>query len=101
MSKSSPGAVRAATTKMCSDCPFGNSKAQRHMRNSLRPGRFSEICQSVWMGGYFPCHKTTTFDDDGELAYTPKERQCIGSLEFVTRIAANREAALARAEGGK
>ncbi len=76
--------------KMCRDCPFGNSKAQRHMRNSLRPGRFNEICQAVWMGGYFPCHKTTTHDDDDECIFTPKERQCVGSIEFVARAAENR-----------
>jgi hypothetical protein len=77
--------------KMCADCPFGSSKKQRHMRNSLMPGRFNEIAQSVWMGAYFPCHKTTTFDDDGELEPSKKQRQCRGALDFVARAAANRE----------
>jgi hypothetical protein len=80
-----------AMKEMCADCPFGSSKAQRHMRNSLRPGRFNEIAQSVWLGGYFPCHKSTTFDDDGDVQFTREERQCRGALEFVARAAANRE----------
>jgi hypothetical protein len=80
----------AAMEKMCEDCPFGTSKAQLHMRRSLRPGRFNEICQSVWQGGYFPCHKTTVFDDDGDTIYNPDERQCRGALEFVERAAENR-----------
>ena len=79
-----------AVDRMCADCPFGNSAKQRHMRNSLRPGRFNEIAQSVWAGAYFPCHKTTIFDDDGEVVPNPKELQCRGALEFVERAAANR-----------
>lgn len=68
------------------------------MRNSLRPGRFTEICQSIWQGGYFPCHKTTTFDDDGEVLPSQKERQCRGAVEFVARAAENRNRAESRAE---
>lgn len=72
--------------KMCSDCPFGGSKAQRHMRRSLRPGRFEEIAQAVWLGAFFPCHKTTEHDDEtGEALHTGRERQCAGSIQFVER----------------
>jgi hypothetical protein len=79
--------------EMCDSCPFGNSKEQRHMRNSLRPGRFDEIAQSVWQGAYFACHKTTNGeeDDEGNYIYTGKEKQCRGALEFVKRAAANRD----------
>jgi hypothetical protein len=77
--------------KMCSDCPFGPSKAQRHMRNSLKPGRFGEICQSVWQGAYFPCHKTTKFDDNDERIVGPHEKWCKGAVEFVERTAKGRE----------
>jgi hypothetical protein len=76
--------------KMCADCPFGHSKAQRHMRTSLRPGRFDEICQSIWAGACFPCHKTTTFDDDGDIAPSRKERECRGAVDFVARATMNR-----------
>jgi hypothetical protein len=81
----------APMKEMCADCPFGSSKAQLHMRHSLRPGRFNEICQSVWQGAYFPCHKTTEFDDEDEYRVGPKERECRGAIEFVERVAANRE----------
>ena len=80
-----------AMKEMCADCPFGSSKAQRHMRNSLRRSRFEEICQSVWAGGYFPCHKTTKFDDDGDLVPHKGEKMCKGALEFIERIAKQRE----------
>jgi hypothetical protein len=85
--------------EMCDDCPFGNSKAQRHMRNSLAEGRFDEICQSVWQGAFFACHKTTNGeeDDEGEYHYNGKEKQCKGSLEFVERIAEGRREAENRA----
>jgi hypothetical protein len=83
--------------KMCVDCPFGASKAQRHMRRTLRPGRFNRICQDVWAGSYFPCHKTTRFDDDGELMTNPNERQCRGALDFIDRARKNRDEARERA----
>ena len=77
--------------QMCDSCPFGTSKKQMHMRRSLRPGRFDEICQSVWQGAYFPCHKTTTFGDDNELLDRQKERQCFGALRFVRIASENRD----------
>lgn len=52
--------------EMCDDCPFGFSPKQKHMRRSLMPGRFNEICQSVFQGFAFICHKTTSHDDEGE-----------------------------------
>jgi hypothetical protein len=90
-----------ATEKMCADCPFGASESQRHMRRSLKPGRFNEIAQSVWMGAYFPCHKTTTFSDEGEgedLIDRHKERECIGAIEFVQRASRGRETGAWREE---
>ena len=83
-------AAATAMKEMCADCPFGSSKAQRRMRNSLRPGRFKEICQAVWQGYYFPCHKTTGFHDDDLYIPTGKERECRGAIEFVARAAENR-----------
>jgi hypothetical protein len=82
---------RDAMEKMCSDCPFGRTKAQQHMRNSLRPGRFEGICQAVWQGVYFPCHKTTKFDNDGEVLPNRNEKMCRGALEFVERAAKARK----------
>lgn len=83
--------------QMCADCPFGNSSKQRHMRRSLRPGRFEGICQDVFRGAFFACHKTTTHDDDGETVWTPKQRECAGAIAFRQRAIANRERAEKRA----
>src|SRR6185437_3565262 len=81
---------------MCADCPFGHSPKQAHMRKSLRPGRFKEICQSVFQGFVFSCHKTTEFDDDGEHVPKPDERECAGAIEFRRIARENREQALRR-----
>jgi hypothetical protein len=80
--------------EMCKDCPFGSSKAQRHMRKTLRPGRFNAICQEVWQGAWFACHKTTQFRDGDDEDYTPgpQEKQCRGAVEFVQRATENRRA---------
>lgn len=91
----------AAMTAMCDNCPFGNSPAQRHIRNSLAKGRFEEICQDVWRGSIFFCHKTTThIDQDDDEFYIPsgKELQCAGSSEFINRVSENRERANRRAD---
>lgn len=82
--------------EMCDNCPFGNSKAQRHMRNSLMPGRFSEICQSIWRGFIFACHKTTTHDDEDEYVPTGRDRECAGARQFLQTAIANRERAESR-----
>lgn len=83
---------------MCEDCPFGNSKAQRHMRNSLRPGRFNEILQSIWRGFIFACHKTTSHDDGGDWVPTTRDRECAGAREFLQRASANRQRAERKAD---
>ena len=82
---------RDAMKEMCADCPFGRSAKQLHMRRSLRKGRFDEICQSVWQGSYFPCHKTTHFDDDGDLLPNSGEKMCRGALDFVERASQARQ----------
>ena len=84
---------RDAMKEMCDSCPFGHAPKQRRMRTSLRKGRFEEICQSIWQGGYFPCHKTTHFDDDGELEFNLGEKMCKGAIEFVERASKAKEAA--------
>jgi len=80
--------------KMCENCPFGDSPEQKHMRKSLRPGRFNEICQSAFRGFIFACHKTTTHDDDdGEWIPTERDRECAGAIQFRGNALANRERA--------
>jgi hypothetical protein len=80
-----------AMPEKCHDCPFGNSKAQRHMRKSLRRGRFAEICRSVWVGGYFPCHKTIKYDEEGEYVPSRDEKQCAGANQFIADVEAGRK----------
>lgn len=87
--------------KMCDSCPFGHLPKQRRMRKSLKPGRFNEICQSVFQGHLFSCHKTTAFDDDGEWKVTERDRECAGAIEFYKVAWANRERAERRAQGTK
>jgi hypothetical protein len=79
-----------AMREMCDTCPFGHSAEQTHMRKSLRPGRFDEICQSVFRGEVFVCHKTTKHDDDGEWTPSESDRECFGSIQFRERAIANR-----------
>jgi hypothetical protein len=89
-----------AMETMCDSCPFGNTDKQSHMRRSLRWGRFNEICQSVFRGFIFACHKTTTHDDEeGEWVPTQQDRECAGAISFREAAIANREKAQRRAEG--
>lgn len=67
---------------MCDSCPFGNEKKQAAMRKVLRPGRFNSICQDVFAGAFFACHKTTSHDDEGDELWTGKELECFGAIEF-------------------
>ena len=62
-------------TTPCSNCPF-----RKDIPPFLRPERVREIQRSL-VRSEFPCHKTTTHDDDGD--YVPKpgeEMHCAGAL---------------------
>jgi hypothetical protein len=61
-------------TTPCDNCPFRND-----IRPYLTRGRVREIVQSLDRSS-FPCHKTTTFDDEGEAVRTDKEMHCAGAL---------------------
>jgi len=86
-----------AMKEMCDNCPFGHSAGQTHMRTSLARGRFDEICQSVWRGEVFICHKTTSHDDEGEWSPGSKDKECAGSIQFREAATENREQAQRRA----
>lgn len=53
-------------SKPCEDCPFNPDGPGLRLRRSLRPGRWKGILASLREGSFFPCHKTTQEDDDGE-----------------------------------
>lgn len=60
----------------CQHCPFRARYTGE--RDYLRPGRRLEIVESVMEGGTFPCHETTTHDNDGNYVHSPKETDCVG-----------------------
>ena len=67
----------------CPKCPwlveyFGE-------KDFLRPGRRRDILNGIKHGGEFPCHQTTTFDDDGELVPTTSEQCCAGLAVMLLR----------------
>lgn len=70
------------TQKKCAKCPFSSSGPGFRLRKSLRPGRWAEILASLRSDAYFPCHQTTTFDDDGECISSGKELLCAGAIEW-------------------
>lgn len=87
---------------MCGNCPFDSTGPGAALRRALRPGRFEEIAQGIWMGLPFYCHKTTSDEgfEGAEDDYVPngKERHCGGALVFVRRAQENCERAALRSE---
>ena len=68
--------VQAAS---CADCPFNETGPGRHLRNTLRPGRFDSILADLREGKVFLCHKTTPETGDGS------EKVCAGALAYQRR----------------
>lgn len=64
----------------CDNCPFRSDKSFE-----LRPGRVREIERSL-VRGEFPCHKTTTYDGDGDLHATDKSQHCAGALILLEKL---------------
>lgn len=64
----------------CDNCPFRSDKPFE-----LRPGRVREIERSL-VRGEFPCHKTTTHDEDGDLHATDKSQHCAGALILLEKL---------------
>ena len=68
----------------CENCPF-----RTDIDGYLRGDRVREICESLFQGASFPCHKTTEDweDDDGEtdLIETENSQQCAGAEIFLAK----------------
>lgn len=64
----------------CDNCPFRSDKSF-----ALRDGRVREIEESL-VRGEFPCHKTTTYDEDGDLHATAKSQHCAGALILLEKL---------------
>lgn len=67
--------------KMCRDCPFASHGPGLRLRRTLARGRWAEILNSLRRDASFPCHKTTEFDDEGEVI-RGTGLLCAGALEW-------------------
>lgn len=79
---------------MCGDCPFSDSAAGTHLRESLAPGRMASIQEGLLNGAVFQCHKTTMDswgeagdeeEDFGERPFIPGPgvKLCAGAMKFM------------------
>lgn len=67
-------------TTPCPECPFRND-----IPAYLRAERVREIARSLERAE-FPCHKTTTTNDEGEHVRTDNETHCAGALILLEKI---------------
>src|SRR5436305_1593964 len=65
----------------CNNCPFSDSGQGLKLRKSLARGRWKEILENLKRDGFFQCHKTTRFGDEGE-AVSGSSLLCAGALEW-------------------
>lgn len=65
----------------CKDCPFNSGGSGLRLRKSLQRGRWAEILHGLRNDGYFHCHNTTEFDEDGE-AKNGSGLLCAGAFEW-------------------
>lgn len=70
-------------TKPCKDCPFRTDC----LKGWLGEDRAAEIAESITdLQQSFPCHKTTTADNEGERVRTDAEQHCAGALILLEKI---------------
>lgn len=62
-------------TKPCDNCPFRRDC----LEGWLGEERAAEIADSLERDQPFPCHKTTTFDYEGDRYFSDKEQHCVGA----------------------
>jgi hypothetical protein len=73
------------TKKRCDNCPFADKGRGVTLRKSLGRTRWKIILDCLRRDGYFPCHKTTEFDDDGEVDPVSSFLLCAGALQWQER----------------
>jgi hypothetical protein len=66
--------------KPCVHCPF-----RKDIRAYLTKSRVREIERSL-VRATFPCHETTTHNDDGEYVRTGDETHCAGALILLEKL---------------
>lgn len=75
---------RWRVARKCSNCPFSRTGEGAHLRRTLRGGRWTGILAALRQGNYFPCHKTTQENNEGE--HIPGSGLvCAGSIEWQNR----------------
>jgi hypothetical protein len=74
--------MKYTMSKPCPHCPF-----RTDIKGYLSADRVTEICESLFAGASFPCHKTTVpvEDDDGfgDMEATVNSQQCAGAEIFL------------------
>jgi hypothetical protein len=66
----------------CKDCPFRSD-----ITFYLTPKRVREILDSITTRQQtFSCHKTNSFEDDGEIVETKDSQHCAGAMILLERI---------------
>ncbi len=66
-------------TKPCKDCPFNYTK-----KGYLSEARAKEIGEALLYGDQtFTCHKTNSFDEEGNTVETEKSEHCAGAMIFL------------------
>lgn len=64
-------------TEPCRDCPFRNDRGHAFFMNR---DRAEDIVEGILTGPGFPCHKTATWDDEGEQVLRKHSQHCAGAL---------------------
>src|ERR1700690_3153718 len=67
--------------KMCDNCPFQSSGEGLHLRKSLGRGRWAGILHHLMADGFFPCHETVDYDEEGEAKHG-SGKACAGALAW-------------------
>lgn len=70
-------------TKPCKNCPFSTTC----LNGWLGGPRATEIFYSISRDQKsFPCHKTTSHDDEGDYVLGQKEEHCAGALILLEKL---------------
>jgi hypothetical protein len=70
--------VKAISQAPCAHCPF-----RKDVPIYLRQDRREEIAESIANGHFFPCHETTSHDEDGSAYWTGETVECAGAAKAV------------------
>jgi hypothetical protein len=69
----------------CAHCPWRSDREPFFGRDARGYARARELEESLQESHVFPCHKTATWDDDGEQQETATTQACAGALITMER----------------